>query len=207
MGAGEGHPFRYVISKFFPSCSKYIATDISISALKYNRSLNKHKNSMYVLASANALPFKNNKIDTITYFGILHHAERQADTIPENADFLKKGGSMIIQEALKRPQISKHLGRFNYFKNKEESAHEHTIDPDNIRKNLYARKDMQLVAFKEDYSPVFGVLRHVLKIKIFKKKIIYKFIDILDRLTILLLGRISFFKPAGLYAILYKSDQ
>ena len=109
VGCGTGQPFRFRLSKALTDSSKYIATDISISALRFNRSVNDHKNSLYIVASADCLPFKNSVIDTITYFGILHHAERQADTVPENADFLKPGGAIIIQEAIKRFQPSSFL--------------------------------------------------------------------------------------------------
>lgn len=203
VGCGEGHPFRYCLSKKIQTDTKYIATDISISALKFNRSLNKHKNSLYVVASVDNLPIKDQSINAIFYFGILHHAERLADTLPENADFLKSGGSILLLEALNRPFLSSYIP---YYSNKIESAHEHRIDRNNLWKNLRLREDLKIINIREEYSVLYGGLRHLMKIRILRNKIFYKLIIFLDQIFLKIFSRISlFFNSSEILTILRKN--
>jgi len=85
VGCGEGQNFRFLLKKYCDENSLYIATDISFEALKLNRSRNTHRNSLYVLCSADyELPFLDNTIDVLCYFGILHHTKNKSNNIQKD---------------------------------------------------------------------------------------------------------------------------
>ena len=96
VGCGEGQNFKSLFVDHCDESTLYIASDISLAGLKLNRLRNKHKNSLYVLCSADKLPFHREKIDILCYFGILHHTERKAGTITQDSELMKKNGHILI---------------------------------------------------------------------------------------------------------------
>ena len=142
-------------------------------------------------------------MDAICYFGILHHAERLADTVPEDADFLKSGGSILLLEALSRPHVSSFIP---YYANKVESAHEHRIDRNNLWKNLKIRDDLKIINFREEYTLLYGGLRHFMRFSIFNNKSYYKLIMFLDKIFLITFRKISSFFDSGEILVVLKKD-
>ncbi len=104
-GSGEGQDFRLSLSQYCDEQTLYIATDISFEGLKLNQERNRHKNSIYILCTIDNLPIQKESLDVLCYFGILHHTEKKELSIPDNSKLLKKGGFILLHEALERPSL------------------------------------------------------------------------------------------------------
>ena len=115
VGCGEGQNFRILLSKYCDQDTLYIGTDISFTALKLNRTRNKHRNSLFVLCSADyELPFEDHTVDVLCYFGILHHTKNKSDNIHKDKRVLRKNGCVILSESLDRPELRQFLPMLTY---------------------------------------------------------------------------------------------
>lgn len=109
----------------------YVATDISFAALKNNRNINPHSNSLYVVCSDDyPLPFKNKSIDVLCYFGILHHTHNKTNNIEKDTALLKPNGFLLLSEGTERPTLAIANAQT------EASAHEEHISRQSLLKQI-----------------------------------------------------------------------
>ncbi len=128
IGAGEAQTFAYLLAPHCPATTVYVAIDISLAALRLNRSRNPHTNSLYILGSAANLPILPKSADVLCYWGILHHTKGKEESIAQDADLLRDGGYVMMFEALARPTFTELARRTPV----EMSAHEERIDRDRL---------------------------------------------------------------------------
>ncbi len=155
IGCGEGQNFRLLLARYSDAATLYIATDISLDGLKLNRARNPHEKSLYVLCSADALPFKPGVIDCLCYFGILHHTERKAATVPRDSELLKIGGFIIIHEAVAKASrlapawLKQALARL-WGAAAETSAHEENVDRKDLLRQIAGAGGLEVIAARGD---------------------------------------------------------
>ena len=204
VGCGEGQNFRLLLSKYCDETALYVATDISLEGLKLNRSRNMHSNSLYVLCSADSLPFHRQTMDIICYFGILHHTERKAGTIPEDSKLLKNDGYLLIHEALEWGGSSL-VPSFLKPKTKE-STHEERVNKEKLLLQVSKVKNFEIVAAREMHTIFFaGMMRFMRNVMINNKALFY-FILYLDILFMKLFGGItSLFKAAEIMLLVRRN--
>lgn len=206
VGCGEGQNFRLLLSKYCDQNVLYIATDVLLEGLKLNRLRNVHNNSLYILSSANKLPFHMKKIDILCYFGILHHTERKASTVPQDSKLVKKGGYILIHEALERPFFSSFLPRFLKPK-AEESAHEERIKKKELLAQINKSKDIEIIALKQMHTVFFGVMRQLFRNYMMNNKKCFEIILTLDIFLMKLFGSfIRFFEPGEIMLLMKKFE-
>jgi ubiquinone/menaquinone biosynthesis C-methylase UbiE/uncharacterized protein YbaR (Trm112 family) len=204
VGCGEGQNFRLLISKYCDEATLYIATDISLAALKLNQLRNTHNNSLYILCSADKLPFHKETIDVLCYFGILHHTERKARTISQDSKLVKSGGYILIHEALSRPIASLYLPSF--FKPKiEESAHEERIMREEVLTQINNNNSLKIIASQEMHTIFLGAMMKILKSIMMNNKVFFNLILNLDICFMRLFRNIiPFFKPGEIMLLVQK---
>ena len=195
VGCGEGQNFRFLLKKYCDENSLYIATDISFEALKLNRSRNLHKKSLYVLCSADyGLPFPDNTIDILCYFGILHHTKNKSNNIQKDKRLIRKNGYIILAEAVERPTLQLR----NWLMPKAEtSAHEEHIRKENLFAQLTRKKGIEMIFVKEEGTSFFtGMMKYIRNAMLHNKQL-FLFVLNLDVFIIRTLGRIIPFFRAG----------
>jgi uncharacterized protein YbaR (Trm112 family)/ubiquinone/menaquinone biosynthesis C-methylase UbiE len=194
VGCGEGQIFRSMFARHCNAASLYIATDISIDGLILNRARNTHRNALYVLCSADRLPFAKGLADLLCYFGILHHTERKAATIPEDSNIVAGDGHIIVHEALERPYLSSIL---TFLRPTEESAHEERVKKDQLWDMLRSATTLDVVDKKELYSPAFAFTRYLPTVAGLNHRWLYSTIGALGAAVIKTLGWMSPALSAG----------
>lgn len=195
VGCGEGQNFRFLLKRYCNENSLYIATDISFEALKLNRSRNTHKNSLYVLCSADyELPFPDNRIDVLCYFGILHHTKNKSNNIQKDKKLVRKNGYIVLAETVDRmtlPLVSWLMPKV------ETSAHEEHIGKGNLFAQVTRKKGIEVIFVREVGTPFFVGMMKYLRNVILRNKQFFLFILNLDVLIVKTLGRIIPFFKAG----------
>lgn len=202
VGEGGGRNFRRLLLKYCNENTLYIAIDLSFEALVLNRSLNKHRNSLYVLCSADyELPFSDNMVDVLIYFGILHHTKNKSDNICKDKRLVKRNGFIIINESLKRPT----LGYINCLMQKEEaSAHEDCISKMNLFAQLNSKKGIEVVFVREEGTLFFTAMITLFSNTMLGNRKIFLLILNSDILIAKTFGRIIPFFGAGEILLLAK---
>jgi len=201
-GCGEGQTFRLLMSRYYDETTLYIATDISFEGLKLNRLRNMHKNSLYILCSADKLPFHKERIDVLCYFGILHHTERKTGTIPQDSELVKKGGYILIHEALDRSLFSPSFLKLKT----EKSAHEERITKEVLLTQISKNKDLKIIKSKEMHTIFFGGMMRFFEDVMINNKAFFCFISNLDILFMRLFrGIIPFFRAGDIMLLVKKS--
>lgn len=195
VGCGEGQNFRILLSDHCNETTLYIATDISFEGLKLNRSRNKHKNSLYVLCSADKLPFHKEIIEVLLYFGILHHTEMKASSIIEGGKIVKKKGYIILHEVLDRKSFSSFLPNFLKPK-KDQSEHEESINKRELLNNLN-KLNFKIISSKYGYALFFGLMIKIFRNLMLSKKKFFLRISKIDVFLMNLFGRFIFFFEPG----------
>ena len=195
VGCGEGQNFKFLLKKYCDENSLYIATDISFEALKLNRSRNTHKNSLYVLCSADdELPFPDNHIDVLCYFGILHHTKNKSDNLQKDKRLVRKNGYIVLAESVDRPR----LPLPSWLMPKVDiSAHEEHITRENLFAQLTRKKGIEVILAREEGTPFFTLIMNIFRNSILRNKQLFVFILNLDVLITKTLGRIIPFFRAG----------
>ncbi len=202
IGCGAGHNFRILLSPHCDPSTLYLAADISLDGLKFNRLRNPHENALYVLCSADSLPFRDGSVDMLCYFGILHHTERQAGTIEEDSRLLKPGGVAILHEAITRK--SPRPG-FLPVENPG-SEHEETIDREELLDGIRRAPGLDVLAQKWSHTVVMGLGKKVLR-RWLRGRGAYSFVAAIDRAS-LGLGRVSpWFEPGEVLMVLSKEGE
>jgi len=195
VGCGEGQNFRLLLSKYCDETTLYIATDICLEGLKLNRSRNTHNNSLYVLCSADSLPFHSELIDILCYFGILHHTERKAKTIPRDSELVRSGGYILIHEAVPNPlkllpgQLKSRLSRW-LGDTEETSAHEERIERRDLFAQLVSVKELEVVSVKGDGGLFYFEMMRFFRTSMLNNKKLFNFISSLSILLAKTLGPI-----------------
>jgi len=205
VGCGEGQNFRLLLSKHCDETSVYIATDISFEGLKLNRLRNTHKNSIYILCSADRLPFHKETINILCYFGILHHTERKVATISQDSDLVKKGGYILIHEVLDRKSFSSFLPGFLKLRG-EQSAHEESINKKELLSQI-SNMNLKIIVSRESYTIFFGIMMRLFRNIMINNKVFFHFISTLDFFLMRLFKNIIFFFRAGEIMLLVRKSQ
>ena len=202
IGSGPGHDFRLLLSPHFDPGSLYVAADVCLEALRLNRLRNPHSNALYVLCSADRLPFRDATMDLVCYFGILHHTERQAGTIEEDSRLIRPGGVAILHEALTR------LSARPSFLPVEDggSQHEHTIDRGELMEGIRRAPGLEIRAERWGHTAVMGLGKMVLR-RWVRARAAYEFVSAVDVLFMKLFGRFwGHFEPAEVLLVLAKDE-
>jgi ubiquinone/menaquinone biosynthesis C-methylase UbiE/uncharacterized protein YbaR (Trm112 family) len=203
VGCGEGQNFRELLSRRCAKDNLYIATDISFEALVLNRSRNAHKNSLFVLCSEDyQLPFRNNTIDLLCYFGILHHTKNKTNNIQKDKTLLKRNGFVIIVESIDRPLLP--LASIKMFE-EESSLHEEHINKNDLFTQLSRKNYFEIVYYKEEGTPFLTGMMKIFRDIILSKKRIFLLILYFDALVAKTLGKISPYFSGGEVQILAKA--
>jgi len=195
VGCGEGQNFRFLLSEHCDERSLYISTDISLEGLKLNRLRNRHKNSIYILCSADSMPFQKETVDILCYFGILHHTRRKVAIILEGANFVKKGGYILLHEVLDRKSFSSFLPNFlkpSY----EQSSHEESVSKKELLTQLN-KANLKIIISRESYTIFFGIILKLFRNFMINNKAFFCFISDLDIFLMRLFRNITFFFKAG----------
>lgn len=201
VGCGEGQDFRLQLSRYCDERTLYIATDISLAGLKLNRARNMHKNSLYILCSADYLPIQEEAIDVLCYFGILHHTQKKAAAIPDGSKLVRRGGYILLHESLSRP--SPLLPSFLRPKT-EESAHEETIREHELLSQL-ASEELKIMAARRTQTIFFQGMFKLFQNIMMSNKTLFCFISNVDILFVKLVGPvIPFFKAGSTMLVLRK---
>jgi ubiquinone/menaquinone biosynthesis C-methylase UbiE/uncharacterized protein YbaR (Trm112 family) len=202
LGCGEGQNFQSLLSRYCDADTLYVACDVSFEGLKRNRRLNVHTNSLYVLCSAEKLPFGSSSVDIICCFGVLHHLKDKANSIGEDLKLLKEGGYILIHEALEKmsvPLLSKaFVGRSKAFVCRDEvSAHEETINKRELLRQVSGPSTLRLVAKREMSTIVFAGAMTFMPSLVLNHEFVFRAITFVDQSLMRLLRRIlPFFEPS-----------
>lgn len=203
IGCGEGQNFRKIIAPYCEKNVLYIPVDISMSGLQLNRKKNKHKNALFILASASYFPFKPNIIDIISYFGILHHTEEKESLLKIHLPKLKNEGYIIIHEAIHRKIFIP-----KYFReNLEQSAHEERIYKDLLIKQIDSQKNLKIIFIFNFYTIFLRVLHRIFHNFVSRKKHRYVTIIKFDNYLYKRLGKfLKLFNPGEIMVLLKKTE-
>jgi ubiquinone/menaquinone biosynthesis C-methylase UbiE/uncharacterized protein YbaR (Trm112 family) len=187
VGCGEGQTFRYLLAQKCTEQTLYVGLDVSFEALKLNQLNNPHKNSIYILCSADyQLPLEVNSVDVLCYFGILHHTKNKTGNIPVHKSLLKEGGFLVLVESLDRKVL--------VASNVEESAHEEQISEVELLKHFKG----DLVLFRRgDGSLFYTFILRVLNKPLLNSKGLFKLTYWFDCLICSSAGRRIGFLGAG----------
>lgn len=123
VGAGTATYSKGILS--VNSDRVYIALDMSLHALKIRRRLLSHSPSLYVLASIDNIPLKNECVAAMLLIGILHHSERKEKTLNDLKNHLVSNGVIYLDEVISRPSFLKHR---EIIKGVDVSLHEESIN-------------------------------------------------------------------------------
>lgn len=198
VGCGEGQNFQRLLLPHVTSKTVYIATDISIAALKLNRARNPHRRALYLLATADRLPIRPSSVDVMCYFGILHHTERKAATLSQNARLLSEQAAVIVVEALDRPGFGKYLPA-SMQRATAESAHEERVPEADLIAEIETM-GFRLISKDRHHTVFYTLMMSALGRVLLSKRWRFDAMVSIDRLLVALLGRfVSAFRP-GLLA-------
>jgi ubiquinone/menaquinone biosynthesis C-methylase UbiE/uncharacterized protein YbaR (Trm112 family) len=201
VGCGEGQTFRRVLVEHTDDTTAYVGADISLSALRLNRQRNPCKNALYVLCSANRLPFREGVFDALCYFGILHHTERKSVTLAEDARLLRQGGVMLLHEVLGRPTVSSILG----LKGEESSAHDEEVDRRELERTIMSTPAIAVVAKREMHSPIYSLALRVASGLVLTNRWAWEVLRVIDSGVIKMVGSwVPLFRPAAVLMVLEK---
>lgn len=198
VGSGEGQNFRFLLSDYCDDNTLYIASDISLSGLRLNRSRNsRHANSIYLLCSADCLPIRANVIDVLCYFGILHHTSKKARNLQEQTKLVKRGGYIVLHESLSRPTLS--LGSFT---TEEKSSHEEYIQRTEID-SIISTDHLEVLASRAYHTVFLTAMMKLFGVILIRSRWLFRFTSWLDiALMKLLCHIIPQFGPGSLMLLL-----
>jgi len=201
IGCGEGQNFRLF---FKNTCKKdciYIAADISMNALLLNRTYNKKTETavLYVLCSADNLPFQRTSVDIVCFFGILHHSRLKEKNIALASKLVKSSGWIVIHEAVQRFTKPRKPAA-------GESAHEERINPVYLKNAVYGLRDDFDIAYEGAFFTIFYlVAAKCLGSLMDRHRWIYRSVEMVDIILARLFGRvIPIFKPSEQRYLLHK---
>lgn len=200
-GCGEGQNFRYLMAKHCDESSLYVGADISFDGLTLNRTRNPHRNSMYVLCSADWLPFKNGTVDILCCFGILHHTFRNTETIRDDSGLLREDGHMLIHEPLNRPSpIPESLKGGG-----PEAAHEETVDKKKLYADIGAAEDLMVISSREFMTIFYGGMMRFFRNSMIENENAFRLVMQLDMFLVRLLGQfLPYFHPREIMLLVRK---
>ena len=90
IGTGSGHVADHIEKETGAKIIKFDLADLRTPA--------DIKDDKFALANARRLPVKDNSLDTICLFDLLHHTLNQNDILKEALRVLKPGGKLLIME-------------------------------------------------------------------------------------------------------------
>jgi SAM-dependent methyltransferase/uncharacterized protein YbaR (Trm112 family) len=207
IGCGEGQNFRELFRKKISNESIYVATDISFNALILNRQKNNFVNSLYILCSADYLPFEDNIFDVILLFGILHHTHSKEKILSSVNNIFKQKGYCLVHEAIvhNEDELSNHLKNIKKsVKSGNDSYHEERI----ILKNLLLEIEYNNYSFifkRQENSYYFFRLFNLIRNLLLKYEFLFRFLSFIDRVIIKVFnGKIKKFNSNEILLLLQK---
>jgi len=197
-GSGDGNNFRSLFLDHSDENSLYIAQDISFNGLMLNRKLNPHENSIYLLCSSDyEIPFTDDFIDVIVYFGILHHTRRKSKNISKDKRLLKKEGYILMHEALDRP------GSFlSKIFEEEKSEHEEYVSGKEILSQLDESEGFRIHYMREDTTPFYTFFMLFFRNTMINSQKIFNLILSIDVLVAKTIGLLIPYMGAGSITLL-----
>jgi len=200
-GCGEGQDFRNLMARHCDEATLYVGADISFDGLRLNRKRNPCKNSLYVLCSADWLPFKKGAFDVICYFGILHHTFRKSETIRTGSELLRAYGHMLIHEPLDRPSpIPESLKGGG-----PEAAHEETVDKRTLLGDIGAAGDLTVVSTREFMTILYGGMMRFFRSSLIRNETAFRLVVRSDMSLTKILGpAIPYFRPREIMLLVRK---
>lgn len=206
IGCGEGQNFRELFEKHAANDTLYIATDISLAALRLNRTLTRHDNALYVLCTADDLPMADASIDVLSCIGVLHHTEHKAGTIARCRNAVKPGGLLVVSEAVERFHPSRLLPRF-LRRSHQSSAHEERIPETSLWNELTGEMGWRVRARRRSWGILYAVMLRSLGVLMKRSPVLFWVVHAADRALIAGLGwLVPVFRPAIVDIVAVKSD-
>ncbi len=200
VGSGEGQNFRFLLANYCDETTLYIATDISFPGLKLNQARNMHRNSLYILCTADSLPIQRERIDVLCYFGILHHTEKKSDVILNNRDLVKSGGYILLHEPLARPAP---VFLSSLLKPKVgESYHEERIDIQKLTA-VISDSNLEILAARLHNTIFFTGMMRLFNNIMLNNKTFFRLVSWFDNALMKILGGIiPYFRAGGIMLVL-----
>lgn len=191
----------------------YIGTDLSFNACKLAQ--RQFPSGLFIQCSASALPFKENSLDVVVAYGVLHHLPGHEERLKEILPILKPGGFFVGSDPILKPPF-KFLGiekRLKAFVERTEetekvktgaSPHNDWIDWENLLRLIEGRATVVGAHF--EYGPLRAVLVNLIYdgLKL-RNRLVARILIILDTFWLATTGRIDrSLGPAGVIYTLRK---
>ena len=177
----------------------YIAADMSLYALKIRRRLLSRPRSLYILASIDNLPLKNECISAMLLIGILHHSKRKEKTLNDLKNHLVSNGIIYLDEVISRPSFLKHR---EIIKGIDVSLHEEAVDYSELIEILGRDGSIEYhVIFN---TPFYRFCTLYLKSFMTAKMFCYKTVRAIDYIFMKLLGRFLPSFKAGEVSVIWR---
>ncbi len=199
VGAGTATYTEDILNNY--AQKKYIAVDMSFYGLKVRRDLLKRKNALYILASIDNLPLKDNSLACMILIGILHHSEHKEHTLPSLLSLMGENGLLYLDEVLYRPSFLKH----SHLKRGENiSLHEEYCYKEPLLWHLNQKGS--IVYCKLFNTPFYNLaIKKFLKIVTYNERM-YSFVRFLDTLCRKSLGLVFPSCKAGEITVIWQNS-
>ncbi|HII30020.1 hypothetical protein COT48_00925 [Candidatus Woesearchaeota archaeon CG08_land_8_20_14_0_20_47_9] len=189
IGCGSGITTSRLFN-FRESHALYIGTDMSMNAIRLNKRTMNYENSEYILCAGDNLPIKNNHLDYLIIFGVMHHMPQKARVLDIVKAKVKQGGIIITHEGIIKPRPIPRFMEGRIFGKIKDSAHEERIKLSDLEAAV--KRTGRVIARMETMSPlmelVYAAFPQLAKGE--RNYSTYKIIAAIDRLSSRTLGRI-----------------
>lgn len=117
LGCGPSSTLFDFYGKNLPD---YIGLDLSFYALRLTQRM--FPRGLFILASAESLPFRENSVDVVFAYGLFHHLPSHEENVVEIIPVIKPNGYLIGSDPLFESHISRQnlISRYNIFGNNRE---------------------------------------------------------------------------------------
>jgi hypothetical protein len=160
-------------------------------ALKNNRHLNPHHNTLYIVCSDDyPLPLKEQSVDVLCYFGILHHTKNKTLNIQKDSILLKPGSHILLSESIERPTLT--LAKTKI----EASIHEEHISKQGLLTQL-RKQNTRLLFYREEATPIYTAMLKFLPKALLNSKHLFQVTLMVDVLVAKTIGKVNEFFEGG----------
>jgi len=183
----------------------YIGTDLSFNACKLAQ--RQFPSGLFIQCSASALPFKENSLDVVVAYGVLHHLPGHEERLKEILPILKPGGLFIGSDPILKPSIKlggaeKKLKAIANAGSADQirpgaSPHNEWIDWHNMLHVI--ERQAKVLGAHFEYGPLRAVLVNLLFDRLrLRSRTVARALIIIDRIWLATIGRLSrALGPAG----------
>jgi SAM-dependent methyltransferase/uncharacterized protein YbaR (Trm112 family) len=190
----------------------YIGADLSLHACKLAQI--QFPEGLFIQCSAIALPFKENSLDIIVAYGVLHHLPGHEEQMNANLPLLKPGGYFIGSDPVLKPPIEfwgigkklKSIAPSGFAEKIKTGASPHNewIDWENFLKVIDKRA--RVIDTHFEYGPLRAVLVNLIYdgLKL-RTRMVSRALIVIDQLWLATIGKLNrSLGPAGVIYILRK---